>query len=65
MELGLGCRDARISSEGIASETEAGQDLDGGVDIMLGAKGLVELELVSGGSNGARSPRSTRARCRT
>ena len=30
MELGLGCRDARISSEGIASETEAGQDLDGG-----------------------------------
>src|SRR6202034_4682918 len=33
---------------------EAGQDRDGGVEVSLGAKGVVELELVSSGEGGGR-----------
>ena len=36
---------------------EAGQDRDGGVTISLGAKGVVELELVSSGERWGRGPR--------
>jgi acetylornithine deacetylase/succinyl-diaminopimelate desuccinylase-like protein len=35
---------------------EAGQDLDGGVQVSLGAKGVVELELVSSGEKWGRGP---------
>jgi acetylornithine deacetylase/succinyl-diaminopimelate desuccinylase-like protein len=35
---------------------EAGQDRDGGVDVSLGAKGVVELELVSSGEKWGRGP---------
>ena len=35
---------------------EAGQDRDGGVDVALGAKGVVELELVSSGEKWGRGP---------
>ncbi|HEY2681991.1 MAG TPA: M20/M25/M40 family metallo-hydrolase [Steroidobacteraceae bacterium] len=35
---------------------EAGQDRDGGVQISLGAKGVVELELVSSGESWGRGP---------
>src|SRR5215469_2030985 len=35
---------------------EAGQDRDGGVQVSLGAKGVVELELVSTGENWGRGP---------
>jgi len=35
---------------------DAGQDLDGGVTIELGAKGVVELELVSSGEKWGRGP---------
>src|SRR5208282_2982350 len=34
---------------------EAGQDEDGGIQISLGAKGVVELELVSSGERGTRA----------
>src|ERR1700723_3616864 len=36
---------------------EAGQDTDGGVQISLGAKGVVELELVSSGERWGRGPK--------
>jgi len=36
---------------------EAGQDRDGGVQVSLGAKGVVELELVSSGEKWGRGPR--------
>jgi acetylornithine deacetylase/succinyl-diaminopimelate desuccinylase-like protein len=36
---------------------EAGQDPDGGVEVSLGAKGVVELELVSSGEKWGRGPR--------
>ena len=36
---------------------EAGQDRDGGVQVSLGAKGVVELELVSSGERWGRGPR--------
>jgi len=36
---------------------EAGQDRDGGVQVSLGAKGIVELELVSTGARWGRGPR--------
>ncbi len=36
---------------------EAGQDVDGGVQVSLGAKGVVELELVSSGEKWGRGPR--------
>ena len=35
---------------------EAGQDRDGGVQVNLGAKGVVELELVSSGEKWGRGP---------
>src|SRR4051812_46716872 len=35
---------------------EAGQDRDGGVEVLLGAKGVVELELVSSGGKWGRGP---------
>jgi acetylornithine deacetylase/succinyl-diaminopimelate desuccinylase-like protein len=35
---------------------EAGQDRDGGVQVSLGAKGVVELELISSGENWGRGP---------
>jgi acetylornithine deacetylase/succinyl-diaminopimelate desuccinylase-like protein len=35
---------------------EAGQDRDGGVEVVLGAKGVVELELVSSGEKWGRGP---------
>jgi acetylornithine deacetylase/succinyl-diaminopimelate desuccinylase-like protein len=35
---------------------EAGQDRDGGVEVSLGAKGVVELELVSSGEKWGRGP---------
>jgi acetylornithine deacetylase/succinyl-diaminopimelate desuccinylase-like protein len=35
---------------------EAGQDRDGGLDVSLGAKGVVELELVSSGEKWGRGP---------
>ncbi len=35
---------------------EAGQDRDGGVEVQLGAKGVVELELVSSGEKWGRGP---------
>jgi len=35
---------------------EAGQDRDGGVEVLLGAKGVVELELVSSGEKWGRGP---------
>ena len=35
---------------------EAGQDRDGGVEVLLGAKGVVELELVSSGETWGRGP---------
>jgi len=35
---------------------EAGQDRDGGVEVTLGAKGVVELELVSSGEKWGRGP---------
>jgi acetylornithine deacetylase/succinyl-diaminopimelate desuccinylase-like protein len=35
---------------------EAGQDRDGGVEVTLGAKGIVELELVSSGEKWGRGP---------
>src|SRR5437762_13146102 len=35
---------------------EAGQDRDGGVEVALGAKGVVELELVSSGEKWGRGP---------
>lgn len=35
---------------------QAGQDRAGGVEVMLGAKGLVELELISSGPNWGRGP---------
>ena len=35
---------------------EAGQTLDGGVDVALGAKGVIELELVSSGEKWGRGP---------
>ena len=37
---------------------EAGQDRDGGVQVDLGAKGVVELELVSSGEKWGRGPRN-------
>jgi acetylornithine deacetylase/succinyl-diaminopimelate desuccinylase-like protein len=36
---------------------EAGQDLDGGVQVTLGAKGIIELELVSSGEKWGRGPK--------
>jgi acetylornithine deacetylase/succinyl-diaminopimelate desuccinylase-like protein len=36
---------------------EAGQDADGGIQISLGAKGVVELELVSSGERWGRGPK--------
>src|ERR1039458_6080216 len=36
---------------------EAGQDVDGGIQISLGAKGVVELELVSSGERWGRGPK--------
>ncbi|MGA2416818.1 MAG: M20/M25/M40 family metallo-hydrolase [Candidatus Sulfotelmatobacter sp.] len=36
---------------------EAGQDLDGGIQISLGAKGVVELELISSGEKWGRGPK--------
>src|ERR1700722_2576229 len=36
---------------------EAGQDVDGGIEISLGAKGVVELELVSSGEKWGRGPK--------
>ncbi len=36
---------------------EAGQDRDGGVQVSLGAKGVIELELVSSGERWGRGPR--------
>ena len=36
---------------------EAGQDRDGGVEVSLGAKGVVELELVSSGEKWGRGPK--------
>src|SRR3984957_6253721 len=36
---------------------EAGQDVDGGIQISLGAKGVVELELVSNGERWGRGPK--------
>ncbi len=35
---------------------EAGQDRDGGVQVSLGAKGVVELELISSGEKWGRGP---------
>jgi hypothetical protein len=35
---------------------DAGQDTDGSVTVQLGAKGVVELELVSSGERGGRGP---------
>ena len=35
---------------------EAGQDRDGGVEVLLGAKGVVELELISSGETWGRGP---------
>jgi len=35
---------------------EAGQDRDGGVQVSLGAKGVVELELVASGEKWGRGP---------
>ena len=35
---------------------EAGQDRDGGVQVSLGAKGVIELELVSSGEKWGRGP---------
>jgi acetylornithine deacetylase/succinyl-diaminopimelate desuccinylase-like protein len=35
---------------------EAGQDRDGGVEVLLGAKGVVELELVASGEKWGRGP---------
>ena len=40
---------------------EAGQDRDGGVTVTLGAKGVVELELVSTGEKWGRGPKPRRA----
>lgn len=37
---------------------DAGQDRDGGVQISLGAKGVVELELISSGERWGRGPRA-------
>src|SRR5579859_2624897 len=36
---------------------EAGQDADGGIQISLGAKGIVELELISSGERWGRGPK--------
>ncbi|MHA0111953.1 hypothetical protein ACXYUI_33550, partial [Klebsiella pneumoniae] len=35
---------------------EAGQDRNGGVEVSLGAKGVVELELISSGEKWGRGP---------
>jgi len=40
---------------------EAGQDRDGGVQVSLGAKGVVELELISSGEKWGRGPCARRA----